>query len=435
MHKLNFVFYDTETSSLNKMFGQIFQFAAVLTDENFRIIEEFEIRSRRMPHIVPSPGALLVTGFSPLALDQAEFSYYEFSTRIRNKLLSWSPAIVCGYNTLNFDERYLHSLFYQNLYPPYLTQTNGNSRLDILPLVRAAEHVHPSLLNYPINKDGETSKKLEDISAANGFSDHQAHDAMGDVMATVHLAKIIKESSPTLWNSATSATSRSAFNGRLDQNNPLVVYDQNGRWPVIYPGLKIGKVDGRRNTLFFDLRHDPKTTNLEKPKKCFTGRDRSFRVCKDAEVPITFSLEEWCELDVGPNFSDHVSRENVSQALAVLDISATIDAFHSTKKHYDKSPHVEEQIYDNFHAFDEERWLINDFHNADPELKKVLADRFKDPRFSAFARRLIFENFSNQMPSEQITEYETKISDRIHTVDEVPWMTLSKAVTKCGKLE
>ena len=60
------------------MFGQIFQFAAVLTDENFRIIEEFEIRSRRMPHIVPSPGALLVTGVSPLVLDQAEFSTTNF---------------------------------------------------------------------------------------------------------------------------------------------------------------------------------------------------------------------------------------------------------------------------------------------------------------------------------------------------------------------
>ena len=87
-----------------------------------------------------------------------------------------------------------------------------------------------------------------------------------------------------------------------------------------------------------------------------------------------------------------------------------------------------------FHAFDEERWLINDFHNADPDLKKVLADRFKDPRFSTFAQRLIFENFSNQMPSEQITEYETKFS-----IASIQWMrcsmTVSKAVTECDKLE
>jgi exodeoxyribonuclease-1 len=56
----NYVFYDTETSGLNKYFGQIFQFAAILTDENFVILDQFEVRSRRMPHIVPDPGAMLV---------------------------------------------------------------------------------------------------------------------------------------------------------------------------------------------------------------------------------------------------------------------------------------------------------------------------------------------------------------------------------------
>ena len=72
----NFVFYDSETSGLNKMFGQIFQFAAILTDENFQILDQFEIRSRRMPHIVPDPGALLVTGVTPEQLETAEDTYY-----------------------------------------------------------------------------------------------------------------------------------------------------------------------------------------------------------------------------------------------------------------------------------------------------------------------------------------------------------------------
>ena len=134
-------------------------------------------------------------------------------------------------------------------------------------------------------------------------------------------------------------------------------------------------------------------------------------------MPITFSLEEWCELDVGPNFSDHLTRENVSQALAVLDISATIDAFHSAKKSYDKSPHVEEQIYDDFHAFDEERWLINDFHNADPDLKKVLTDRFKDPRFSTFAQRLILKISAIKCPQNRLQNMRQKFS-----IASIQWM-------------
>ena len=75
----SFIFYDTETSGLNKLFGQIFQYAAILTDENFQILDQFEIKSRRMPHIVPEPGAMLVTGVTPEQLENTPNSYYEFA--------------------------------------------------------------------------------------------------------------------------------------------------------------------------------------------------------------------------------------------------------------------------------------------------------------------------------------------------------------------
>ena len=180
-----------------------------------------------MPHIVSSPGALMVTGVRPKEIDQAKYSYYEFSTNIRNNLLDWSPAIISGYNTLSFDEPFLRSLFYQNLYPPYLTHTNGNSRLDVLPLVRAAEHLYPGLMNYPINAKGKTSKRLEDVAPSNGFDSHHAHDALGDVMATLHLATIIKDLAVLLWEKAVASTSRPAFNGLFGKSSTLVIHDYN----------------------------------------------------------------------------------------------------------------------------------------------------------------------------------------------------------------
>ena len=151
------------------MFGQIFQFAAILTDENFQILDQFEIRSTRMPHIVPDPGALIVTGVTPEQLESTADTYYSFASRIREKLLSWSPAIFSRYNIFSFDEHFMRSMYYQNLFPPYLGQTNGNKRLDVLLLVRAAEQLFPTCLNFPVNKRGKTSEKLEDIAAANGF--------------------------------------------------------------------------------------------------------------------------------------------------------------------------------------------------------------------------------------------------------------------------
>ena len=75
---MSFVFYDTETTGLDTTFGQILQFAAVKTDENFQELDRFEIRSRLMPHVVASPGAMKVTKVSANALDDpATPSHYK----------------------------------------------------------------------------------------------------------------------------------------------------------------------------------------------------------------------------------------------------------------------------------------------------------------------------------------------------------------------
>ena len=210
----NFVVYDTETSDRNPFFCQIFQLAAVLTDSNLNPIDSFDIRSKRLPHILPSPGALLVNGLNPNSLDQAQYTNYEFAGEVRQRFLEWSPAITFGYNSFGFDEKCLRSLFYQNLYPPYLTQLGGNSRIDILPLAQAAEILYPSVLIYPINQKGKSSKKLEDIAPANGFNQHNAHDALGDVEATLHIARLIKTRAPILWETALNAKTRSEANER-----------------------------------------------------------------------------------------------------------------------------------------------------------------------------------------------------------------------------
>lgn len=429
-----FIFYDTETSGLDKNFGQVFQFAAVLTDNELNVIDTFEIRSRRMPQIVPEPSALLVTGINPDTLDQAEYSYYEFATKIRNKILEWSPAIICGYNTFSFDEHFMRSMFYQNLYPPYLTQINGNSRLDILPLVRAVEHLCPGKINYPINTKGKTSKKLEDVAPANGFTGHDAHDAMGDVMATVFVARLVKEIAPTLWERAKASSSRSAFNSLIKDGKPLIIFDYNNGWPVIFPALKVGKVENGRNTLFFDLRFDPKILSLNDVDACFSGRSRPFRRCKDSEVPLTLSIEDYNGLGLGLDldFDEAIaSSQTLHSHFAFED---AVGLYNANRKEFEKSHHVEEQLYENFHAFDDEKWLLEDFHSADSALKVEIAGRFSDERFRKFAQRIVYENFRDRVPPEMLSEYDARIKDRIRSDIDVPWATVPKARAVCYEL-
>jgi exodeoxyribonuclease-1 len=155
-----FVFYDTETTGTDTTFDQILQFAAILTDNDFRELDRFEIRCRLMSHIVPSPGALRANRVRPAVLiDLSLPSHYEAICTIAKKLRSWSPAVFIGYNSLSFDETLLRQAFYQNLNPVYLTNTNHNSRADVLRLVQAASVYAPDSIIVPTAESGKPTRR------------------------------------------------------------------------------------------------------------------------------------------------------------------------------------------------------------------------------------------------------------------------------------
>jgi exodeoxyribonuclease-1 len=197
---MGFVFYDTETTGTDAAFDQILQFAAIHTDPEFNELERFEIRCRLLPHVVPSPSAMRVTKVTPESLfDLSLCSHYEMTCRVRSKLLSWSPALFIGYNSIEFDEHLLRQAFYKNLHHPYLTNSNGNSRSDAMRMVQAASLFAPDAIAFPADEYGQRIYKLDRVAPLNGFAHDHAHDALADVEATIFLCRLIMERAPDLW--------------------------------------------------------------------------------------------------------------------------------------------------------------------------------------------------------------------------------------------
>lgn len=430
----NFIFYDTETSGRDPNFDQIFQFAAILTDSELRIIDQFEIRSKRLPQIVPSPGALLVTGLIPETLDQAPFSNYEFAGVISRKLNEWAPAVVSGYNIFSFDERFLRSLFYQNLYPVYQTQSLGNTRLDILPLVQACEAIAARSLTFPLNEKGKTSKKLEHIAKANGFENHNAHDALGDVEATIHVAKLIKSNAPKLWEVALRGRSRRHFKESIVDGSWRVFQDNNYGWPITYPGLPVVEINNGRDWLCVDLRKPVPEPSKIYDEASFKGRDRIFRQLKCAEVPLAFTFEEAADFDAP--FLIDVDQINLNSQSwqEIIDRSKLLEAFEISRPEFLDSEHPEQQIYQRFEAFNENRWLMENFHDADVDQKIVLSNQFSDARFRLFAKRILYDNYVQYLGPDTIQKTKQAIKDRISGNDDVPWQTVNKALVELEAL-
>ena len=205
------VFYDTETTGSNAWYDQILQFAAIRTDDDLNELERFEVRCRLLPHMVPSPGALAVTGMTIGQLTEPALpSHYAMVRAIREKLLSWSPAVMAGYNNLEFDEMVVRRALYQTLHSPYLTNTNGNSRADILQIAMALNQFEPGILNFAMRPDGKPSFRLDTLAPANGFAHADAHDGLADVEATIHVARIVRSKAREFRDHTIALGSRTA---------------------------------------------------------------------------------------------------------------------------------------------------------------------------------------------------------------------------------
>src|SRR5690625_5917625 len=76
-----------------------------------------------------------------------------------------------GYNSIRFDDEVTRYSLYRNFYDPYEREwRNGNSRWDIIDMVRMARALRPEGINWPDYEDGRPCFKLEALTAANNLS-------------------------------------------------------------------------------------------------------------------------------------------------------------------------------------------------------------------------------------------------------------------------
>ena len=198
----NFVFYDFETSSSNKFWGQIIQIGAVLTNDNLDELDRYDARCRLSTGIIPEAMALIVNKTSPTMLKKSNLSHYEMIRQFVETLKRWGKATYVGFNSIEFDEEFLRSTLFQTLEYPYITSTNGNTRGDMLSLARAANLYYPNTLKNSVNEKGNDVYKLDQMAPLNGIEHGNAHSAIGDVIATIGIAKLISKKAPNVWKAS-----------------------------------------------------------------------------------------------------------------------------------------------------------------------------------------------------------------------------------------
>ncbi len=220
MHQDNqptFFFFDYETWGVSPAKDRPSQFAGVRTDENFNVIGEPLVIYCRLPSdYLPAPEAALITGITPQKAMQEGLSEPEFISKIHAEL-SKPNTTSLGYNSIRFDDEVTRYTCYRNFIDPYAwSWQNGNSRWDLLDVMRACHALRPEGITWPENDEGFTSFKLEHLSVANGIEHSNAHDAMADVIATIEMAKKLKAAQPKLFDYFFNMRHKRKLNALID---------------------------------------------------------------------------------------------------------------------------------------------------------------------------------------------------------------------------
>lgn len=262
MAELTLLWHDYETWGLDPRKDRPAQFAAVRTNLALEEVgEPLTLWCRLSNDVLPDPRAVLLTGISPQEAAKKGVNEAAFFSRIHAEL-SVPGTCGVGYNSLRFDDEVTRFGFYHNFIDPYAREwQNGCCRWDIIDLLRTAHALRPEGINWPKQEDGSTSFRLDLLAAANDI-EHNAHEALSDVRATLSLARLLQQLQPRLYDYCFNLRQKNEATKLLNLNTREIILHVSGMYPAakgcIAPVLPLLQHSRNKNEIIvYDLRQPP----------------------------------------------------------------------------------------------------------------------------------------------------------------------------------
>lgn len=422
-----FYWHDYETWGANPAIDRPSQFAGVRTDEDLNIIDDPLVVYCRPPEdIWPHPEACLITGITPQKALAEGLSERDFIAKIHQQLAQPKTCGV-GYNTLRFDDEVTRYTLYRNFYDPYEREWNfGNSRWDIIDMVRLVYALRPEGIEWPI-VDDKPSFKLENLCIANGISHESAHDAYSDVEATINLAKLIKEKKPALYDYVLKNKNKHAAAGFIDIANCKPLLHISSKFPstrgcagLIAP-LAMHPVN-KNAVIVFDLAVDPKPLGYLSPEEI---HERVFVAQEDLpegeqrlpiklvhlnKCPILGTTKLLDQKTADKHGIDKAQCEKHWQTLKKMDVGNKLKQMYQLDT-FAPSSDPECQLYDGFIPNNDKRLMAELRAMTEQEFATTNVI-FEDPRLNDMILRYKARNFPNSLAPHEQEEWREFVAQR-----------------------
>lgn len=426
------LWHDYETFGLDPRWDRPSQFAAIRTDLELNPIgEPMMWYCRPSDDYLPSPHACLVTGVTPQKCLQEGLPEVEFMARI-NQEMSQPGTCSLGYNSLRFDDEFTRFGLYRNFYDAYGREwQGGNSRWDLIDLVRIASSIRPEGIKWPRDDNNRLVLKLDQLAPLNGIEHTDAHDALADVRATIELARLLKEAQPRLYDYAFKLKSKALVWEQLDlqMSAPKLhissMYGRdNGYLSLVAPFAK--HPANNNGVLAFDLRQDPRQWSgmdaKELQQLMFVARDMQIK--NGAVRPAVTEIQvNKCPI-VAPMST--LSDEHAQKfSLSKPDCQAHLEYLKSdpklcaqlTQAFADRAgfeaADPDAALYGGGFFSDRDRAVMNKVHQSDPTTWNDSEFSFTDDRLEAMLFRLKARNYPHLLTSDELQAWEAFRSERL----------------------
>lgn len=443
--------YDFETTGIDPRRDRPLQVAGVRTDLDLNEIEApLNLHCQLSEDVLPHPAACLVTGILPATLQRLGLRERDFVQCLHEELRRPNTCSV-GYNNLRFDDEMVRHSLYRNFHDPYAREwQQGNSRWDVLGLIRALYAFRPESLDWPQDEQ-RVSLRLDRLTVANGIEHAQAHDALADVRATLALARLVRQRQPRLYDYLWTQRQKKAALARIRLLEPLL--HVSGRFSAerhfLAAVLPLAWHPVNRNALIVcDLGLAPEPLldlDVETLReRLYTRRD----ALAEGDLPVPLKLVQINKCPILAPFSvlRPADMERLQFDLAavwrrvrqLLDQRATwqpkVQALYAEASGLAaQEQEAEARLYDGFIAA-EERQLCDQVHQCPAEQLGSRAWPFRDERHPELFFRYRARNFPELLTAEEEARWRQFCRQRLLGEEQQGHMTCTQFLTLTEQL-
>ncbi len=458
---MSFLFYDFETTGADPRCDRPIQFAALRTNDELEPIgSPITLYATLSPEVLPHPQAVLVTGILPQTLaSSGGRPEAEFAALIHAEMMQPDTCAV-GFNSLRFDAELLRFMFWRNLRDPYAHEwKSGNSRWDVLDAARAFRLLRPEGIQWPTDEQGAPTLRLEALTKANGIAHANAHDALGDVEATLAFARLMRAQSLKLFEYLLSLRKKAVVADFVDNPERESFVHVSGRISSTLGSASVfanlGQVQGiNTQRLLWDLRFDP-TEVLDDDMETLAAR----RFLRDADAqdnqhrlpikllhlnraPVVVASTILKEGDIVERMQldlDAVQKNTRTMAQFKREVADKLHAVLAEPPAF-ASQDAECALYEGFMP-NADRYLLDDFNrvfdqamaaggSAQDEpvteaLRKLMAQSWQDARLPELVFRFVARLRPDLLNEDERTQWQSWVDSRLNAAPDQRYMGFS----------